>query len=143
MQSLRPHACIVSKCKWSVDLKFAFEFNAQSCENCNGFCCRGESGYVFVSYAEITALAAYLKSDIDCFMRQYVRKVGYRFSLLEKPLVSQTSQEFACCFFDPLQQRCAVYEVRPNQCKTFPFWERFATIPYEEIQKECPFIKPL
>lgn len=124
-------------------MKFCFAFEPHACEQCNGFCCRGESGYVFVRYAEITALAQFLGQDVETVMQRYVRKVGYRFSLLEKPLVSEKGHEYACIFFDPNTERCAVYEARPNQCKTFPFWEKFATSLFEEIQKECPFIKPL
>lgn len=111
--------------------------------SCNGFCCRGESGYIFVSYDEIQKLAAYLGHNTTDFMQKFIRKVGYRFSLVEKPIYSALGMEYACCFFDEEKQRCLVYQIRPKQCQTFPFWERFAHLPFKEIQKECPFVKPL
>ena len=39
-------------------------------------------------------------------------------------------------FFDEIKKNCSVYEARPNQCKSFPFWDYFKDN-YEELEKEC------
>ncbi len=36
---------------------YPYQFNALSCEACGGHCCTGESGYIWVKYNEIEAIA--------------------------------------------------------------------------------------
>ncbi|RAX58351.1 hypothetical protein CCZ01_02740 [Helicobacter monodelphidis] len=122
---------------------FYFNFDSKSCEQCNGFCCRGKSGYIFVRYAEIEALAQWLKIDIQECMQKYIKKVGYRFSFIEKQIIGENGSEFACIFFDEQKERCSIYESRPSQCKTFPYWEQLKKITIKEAQKECPYIQSL
>ena len=86
------------------------------CSQC-GDCCTGAPGHVWVNQAEIVQLAAQLQmTDIDEFERQYVRKVGIRKSLVEFP-------NGDCVFFDSKSRKCTVYETRPRQCRTWPFWD--------------------
>lgn len=86
------------------------------CTQC-GDCCTGSPGFVWVNQEEIVALAkAAGIDDVDEFERLYVRKVGIRKSLREFP-------NGDCVFFDSDRRRCQVYEVRPRQCRTWPFWE--------------------
>ncbi len=47
------------------------------CIGC-GNCCTGEPGYVWVTKAEIEAMAAVLKISVEKFQRRYVRQVGNR-----------------------------------------------------------------
>jgi Fe-S-cluster containining protein len=42
--------------------------------------------------------------------------VGIRRSLVEFP-------DGDCVFFDAQKRKCSVYEARPLQCRTWPFWE--------------------
>jgi len=35
---------------------------------------------------------------------------------------TQVVLEERCVFLEPQTNRCAVYPVRPSQCRTFPFW---------------------
>ena len=93
---------------WYADgLKF-------SCTQC-GRCCGGAPGDVWVSEEEIATLADRLGMDDESFRRKYTRKVGRRgISLVEKP-------NYDCIFFDK-KSGCTVYEERPLQCRTWPFW---------------------
>lgn len=85
------------------------------CTGC-GDCCTGAPGYVWVDEEEIAALAAHLQVEVEEFERKYVRRVGRRKSLIE--LAGGD-----CVFFDNQTRRCTVYSARPQQCRTWPFWE--------------------
>lgn len=86
------------------------------CSQC-GDCCTGAPGYVWVNKDEIAALAAAVgEGDVDRFEQKYVRKVGIRKSLVEFP-------NGDCVFFDTESRKCQVYEARPRQCRSWPFWD--------------------
>jgi len=83
------------------------------CTGC-GACCTGSPGYTWVSEAEIATLAAHLNLTVKEFGRKYLRYVEDRYSLLEDPLT------YDCIFLK--DNRCSVYQHRPTQCRTFPYW---------------------
>ncbi len=100
-----------------------------TCTQC-GRCCTGEPGYVWVTKAEVAALAAHLKMDLHAFGRRYLRRIGRRYSLVEK-------SNNDCVFYDG---GCTVYSVRPKQCRTYPFWPENlrSRTAWEEVAQECP-----
>jgi len=102
------------------------------CTQC-GNCCTGAPGYVWVNKEEIEALAKRLGLTVDDFEGQYVRRVGVRKSLIEY-------ENGDCVFFDGQARRCTVYEDRPRQCRTWPFWD--SNVRTEKAWKEtcqvCP-----
>ena len=102
-----------------------------SCTRC-GDCCTGAPGYVWVEREEIEELAKFLGLSPGKFGERYLRKVGRRYSLLEKPGGD-------CIFFD---KGCTVYPARPVQCRTFPFWRSHlkSQRAWDEIAGECPGI---
>ena len=102
------------------------------CTGC-GKCCTGEPGYVWVNGAEIRELAQSLCMDKAQFEAQYVRWVGVKKSLIELA-------NGDCIFFDSTNKRCTLYQVRPRQCRTWPFWESTVSTPedWEETASECP-----
>lgn len=112
-----------------------FGFKFLGCKGCDGFCCRGKSGYIWVDKKEIDALVCELKMSFLEFAARYLRKVGYRFSLREKLL---EDGDFGCIFFEEELNGCRIYSHRPKQCRTFPFWECFKN--NKEVAKECPNI---
>jgi hypothetical protein len=109
-----------------------------ACETCKGKCCNGESGNIWVNGSEIAGISTFLGITSDEFIADYLRKIRYRFTLKEL----KTSDNYACVFFDPEKNGCSIYEVRPSQCKSFPFWDYFIERP-DEIFKECPGCAPL
>ncbi len=102
-----------------------------SCTRC-GDCCTGAPGYVWVEREEIEELAKFLGLSPGKFGERYLRKVGRRYSLLEK-------DGGDCVFFD---NGCTVYPARPVQCRTFPFWRSHLKSQgaWDEIAEECPGI---
>jgi uncharacterized protein len=85
------------------------------CTGC-GDCCTGAPGYVWVNADEILQLAQQIGLSAEEFEDTYTRKIGIRRSLKEFPNGS-------CVFFDEEKRKCQVYQARPRQCRTWPFWD--------------------
>jgi Fe-S-cluster containining protein len=115
---------------------YRYCFDASKCATCGGRCCRGESGYIWVKPEEIEAISKFLGMETEDFAIMHIRKAGHRYSLNEKIL---GENDHACIFFDEIKQQCGIYEVRPIQCRTFPFWEQFKKNE-QEVRDECPGI---
>lgn len=82
------------------------------CTGC-GKCCTGSDGYVFLSPVDIQNLASHLHMSQEDFCRRYTRLVDGDYALLD--------QRNGDCIFLKKNQ-CDVYQERPVQCRTFPFW---------------------
>jgi Fe-S-cluster containining protein len=85
------------------------------CTGC-GDCCTGAPGFVWVNNEEIATLAAEVGLGEEAFEEKYVRTIGVRKSLNEL-------ENFDCVFFDGKTRKCKVYNARPRQCRTWPFWD--------------------
>ena len=116
---------------------FNFSFDEDECAKCEGNCCIGESGYIWINAQEIQSFANAFGISVDEFIEKYLFKVGYKFSIKE---FEYKHDRFACIFFDFEKRNCSVYDLRPTQCRTFPFWDYFKNN-IQEVQKECPAIK--
>ncbi len=114
---------------------FEYKFDPSKCFECEGKCCTGESGYIWLTPAEMEAIAKYIDVDMQTFKEEYLRKIKYKYSLKER----QREDDFACIFFDEKAKNCSIYEVRPKQCATFPFWDYFKNH-IDEAVDECPGI---
>lgn len=81
-----------------------------------GDCCNGRwgSGPVWLEFEEMEALAAHLGVDLRAFVAQYTRRLRGRFSLVETAALD--------CVFYAEGRGCTVYEARPGQCRTYPYW---------------------
>lgn len=117
---------------------FEYEFDYTKCAECGGKCCTGESGYIWINKAEISALAEHFKLNESEFIDKFLEKYGYRFSLKEKVYEGG----YACIFFDEINKNCSIYELRPKQCASFPFWDYFKNY-FDELEKECVGIRLL
>ena len=104
---------------------------AFECTRC-GACCTGAPGYVWVTPEEIARLSEFRGLTPDQFSRKFVRRVGNRFSLIEKPGGD-------CAFWDEAAG-CTVYEARPVQCRTWPFWGENVEAPedWDAVKGRCP-----
>lgn len=85
------------------------------CTEC-GKCCTGSPGYVFVSEQEISSIATLLNITVELFKRKYVRLRNRRYALVEKKSLNND-----CIFLK--NKKCTIYQARPMQCRTFPWWK--------------------
>lgn len=107
-----------------------------SCTRCSN-CCRHDPGFVFLSRIDITRLADGLGVTAETFVDEYCRSVdigGFtRLSLNEK-------SNYDCIFWE--NGGCTVYEHRPLQCRSFPFWSSnlASREDWESLASFCPGI---
>lgn len=92
---------------WSEGLFFA-------CLSC-GRCCRGEPGAIWITHKEEKIISQYLGIEQDCFIREFCTREWGTLSIREKI-------NGECIFYKADSNKCCIYEVRPLQCRLFPFW---------------------
>jgi Fe-S-cluster containining protein len=92
---------------------------------------------VFLSYKDLNKLASELKMDENSFLSACChwveREQGVEFlSLKEK-------SNYDCIFWN---SGCTVYQSRPLQCRTFPFWESIlcSVKTWDATAESCPGI---
>jgi Fe-S-cluster containining protein len=82
------------------------------CTGC-GKCCTGTSKSVYVSQVDLERLACYLRMPVGRFVRKFTRTARGRRMLMSAPGGD-------CVFLT--NKACSVYEARPTQCRTYPWW---------------------
>jgi len=103
-----------------------------TCTQC-GNCCTGAPGVVWVDETEIEAIAEVTGKSTGEILLMHTRLYAGRRSLTE----------FAngdCTFFDPEKRGCTIYEARPKQCRTWPFWNSNleCKASWDALSPECP-----
>jgi uncharacterized protein len=112
-----------------------------ACTMC-GNCCSGPEGYVGFTDEEGSRLAARLGVPYDQFLREYVPEPRGIRSLRER----EGPAGLDCIFLDrtgiPGRAVCSVYEDRPAQCRTWPFWRSNLTDEraWRRAARVCPGI---
>ncbi len=112
--------------KWYKDgLKF-------TCTQC-GDCCTGDPGVVWIDDDELQQMADVLQVSAGEMRLMHTRLYAGRVSLKEYP-------NGDCIFLDPQTHGCKVYNARPKQCRTWPFWNSNLESPetWEDVKHECP-----
>eukprot|EP00550_Attheya_septentrionalis_P007372 CAMPEP_0198295318 /NCGR_PEP_ID=MMETSP1449-20131203/27147_1 /TAXON_ID=420275 /ORGANISM="Attheya septentrionalis, Strain CCMP2084" /LENGTH=284 /DNA_ID=CAMNT_0043995593 /DNA_START=161 /DNA_END=1012 /DNA_ORIENTATION=+ len=98
-----------------------------SCTGCSK-CCKVD-GDVWLAPEEVTNIVNYLRNEndedvtsIDTFRKKYVRaELSPEDGDPSQSWMCLKRNDGACTFLDPLGQ-CRIYDVRPVQCSTYPFW---------------------
>ncbi|OQA02664.1 MAG: Flagellin N-methylase [Planctomycetes bacterium ADurb.Bin401] len=100
------------KNKWYVN---GLHFECQQCGNC---CSGPEEGVIWINKQEIEKLAEHLQMTPAELHKKYLRKIGLRISIKEDPWTKD------CIFLKRTNglPGCAIYNFRPTQCRTWPFW---------------------
>jgi Fe-S-cluster containining protein len=90
-----------------------------SCCRCSS-CCRGAPGFVFLTASDLARLLTLYSLDFPSFFRGYCvivdTGIGNALSLAEK---RSEGGSYDCILWE---NGCSVYENRPIQCSTYPFW---------------------
>ena len=109
------------------------------CTQC-GNCCTGAPGTVALSEEDIAALSSRLGLAEEDFTQQYTKPMDGGLSLTER----LTAHGWDCVFLDrqsvPGKAVCALYEDRPQQCRTWPFWKKnLETLrSWDQASRVCP-----
>ena len=100
------------------------------CTGCGG-CCTGSPGYVFLSETDRNRLSTHLNLSVDDFEKKYTRRIDGIHALLDR-------EGSADCIFLK-ENKCSVYDGRPTQCRTFPWWIQHLREPsdWEEAKERC------
>jgi len=85
------------------------------CKLC-GNCCSGVPGHVWITDEEIESIAVHLEIEETDFRKRYIINVDGKGSRLVE------RQNNDCVFFNS-NHGCVIYDHRPHQCKTWPFWK--------------------
>lgn len=113
---------------WYAD-GLAFE-----CQNC-GACCAEAPGYVWVEDNDLKRMAAKLGISQEEFERRYTRIHKGRTCLRERA-------DYDCVMLHREDRTCLVYEERPVQCRTWPWWKENLQDrdSWEACKSSCPGI---
>jgi Fe-S-cluster containining protein len=93
-----------------------------TCTQC-GNCCTGPTGYVLFNDTEARAMAKTLGISKQAFLDEYTHETILGQSLNE----NHTEHGYDCIFLTRDEKTgktgCSVYTARPEQCRTWPFWD--------------------
>ncbi|MEZ6317251.1 MAG: YkgJ family cysteine cluster protein [Phycisphaerales bacterium] len=111
-----------------------------TCTQC-GNCCSGPPGYVLFTEDEGRTIARKLDVPYDDFLERYTRDTPEGRSI--KDVRAAGSRSFDCVFLDRDahgRALCTVYDARPGQCRTWPFWSGNLRSPvaWEGATRTCP-----
>jgi uncharacterized protein len=100
----------------------------------SGKCCtsHGEFGFVFLTKEDRKRMADVLGLSVGEFKKKHCDQTNGIWHLKEDP------KRPDCMFLK--DKRCSVYEGRPNQCRTWPFWPEVmnAKAWKAEVASFCP-----
>lgn len=112
---------------------------AFECTMC-GNCCTGPPGFVHFTTDEGRAMAKTLGLSHQRFLDEYTHILRGKRSLREV----ETEHGADCVFLDrdtvPGKAVCRVYDARPMQCRTWPFWPENVRHPrdWQRTGRLCP-----
>jgi Fe-S-cluster containining protein len=110
-----------------------------TCTQC-GNCCTGPTGYVWFNDEEATAMAKAVDMKKADFLQAYSRLEFGKRTLKE---IRNDNGQYDCVFLkqDKEGRRgCSIYDVRPQQCRTWPFWPENLKTPkhWQRAAVRCP-----
>ncbi len=91
---------------WHAGLRFECQGSGKCCTS------RGEYGFVYITDVDLTRLASHLDMHRDDVVSEHCQRTGGWLHLRDP--------QRDCHFL--ADKRCGIYEGRPRQCRTWPFW---------------------
>ena len=92
---------------WSEGVRFECQGSGQCCVS------RGQYGYVYLTLEDRQNMGRLMKITTSKFTRTYCAKTDGVYHVKDGPTPD-------CRFLK--NNRCEVYQARPMQCRTWPFW---------------------
>lgn len=113
---------------WSEGIRFECQGSGKCCTS------HGEYGFVFMSIEDRRRMAKVLKMTTAAFTKKHCDLTNNFYHLKEDP------KNTDCMFLRG--KMCGVYEGRPAQCRTWPFWPEVmnAKTWKKEVVSFCPGI---
>lgn len=110
---------------WAAGVRFECQGSGRCCVS------RGEFGFVYLTKVDRQRMAKLLKLSTTAFTKKYCAKTDGVWHL-------QEAAGPECIFLEG--KRCSVYEARPVQCRTWPFWPEVmaAKTWTKEVAAYCP-----
>jgi Fe-S-cluster containining protein len=120
------------------------------CTSC-GKCCTGKGGKVFVNTAERSDIANVLELSQQELIQSYFVQDQGKYLIQQVKLKGDNEQqqgeqdEEERCIFLTSDKKCSIYQARPTQCRTFPFWPHILASSYDwqRTQRDCDGIRIL
>lgn len=111
---------------WATGIQFECQGSGKCCTS------RGQYGYVYLTREDRKRLAQHFNITTREFTKSYCKKEDGYFQLAYQPA------DVDCIFFK--DKSCSVYEARPTQCRTWPFWPEVMSPKAwaKEVQSFCP-----
>lgn len=111
---------------WDQGIRFECQGSGKCCTS------HGEFGFVFMTLEDRRRMARVLKMTPSAFTKKYCEKTQGVWHLKEDP------KNPDCLFLK--NKRCSVYEGRPTQCRTWPFWPEVmnAKAWNKDVKSFCP-----
>ncbi|MCB0278241.1 MAG: YkgJ family cysteine cluster protein [Calditrichaeota bacterium] len=99
-----------------------------TCHQC-GNCCTFEGGAVYATEQEFKKIAERLGIELARFYSDY--------TFMDYGKRSLKSVESGPCIF--YKDGCSIYDIRPTQCRTYPFWPELLKSNYrwQQEAKSC------
>lgn len=102
--------------------KYCLSSNKEFCNFCPGYCCyRLQGATLYIMAGDINRIARHFNISDGEVRKRY----------LENRYTFKTRDDGSCIFLadDRLCKRCTIHEVRPKQCRDFPY------------DKPCPYLE--
>ena len=111
---------------WDEGIRFECQGSGKCCTS------HGEFGFVFLTKSDRQRMAKHLKISTLSFSKKYCDKKNGAFHLKEDGI------NLDCLFLK--DKKCSIYEARPTQCRTWPFWPEIMNAKSwkKEVVDFCP-----
>jgi Fe-S-cluster containining protein len=105
------------------------------CTGC-GNCCSGSSGYIWLNKQEQINISKKLNLPLKKFLEKYTFIAENKISLKE---IKKKENDYWCIFLEK-NKKCKIYDVRPHQCKSYPYWKNVVDDKnyLEFVLQDCP-----
>lgn len=104
------------------------------CQPDCGRCCDQPGGIVYLAPTDAEKLAEHAGMDVEAWLRRDCTKT------LDGRYILRSRQGDGICIYLNEKKQCNVYQVRPQQCKAFPWWSENlrSKRSWNKVKESCP-----